>query len=120
MQIIKREILLGIAVCSLVFTGVLAWGHPFVGIGNGATAVQAQEPQQQQPQQKDPAKSTIFTGTIARDGEQFVLRDSSGGIFKLDNAEQAQSFVGKAVKVTGRLDEEAKLIHVDSIEVVSA
>jgi hypothetical protein len=59
-------------------------------------------------------------GTVVRDGESFSLRDGSGSMFKLDDASKAQPFEGKQVKVTGRLDTEAKLIHVDAIEGVSA
>jgi uncharacterized protein YdeI (BOF family) len=66
----------------------------------------------------DPAasKSTTFTGTVVKNGEQYVLRDSSGGVYKMDDSSRAQSFEGKTVKVTGRLDADTKLIHVDTIE----
>jgi hypothetical protein len=97
-----------------VFTGGLVWGHPLIDTGSRSLLVQAQE------QQQEPAKSTTFTGTVARDGDQFVLQDSSGGVYKLDDPERASTFEGKAVKVTGRLDEDAKLIHVDTIEAVSS
>jgi hypothetical protein len=76
--------------------------------------------QGQEEEQQQPAKSTVFTGTIAKGGDQFVLNESSGGVDKLDDPEQASSFEGKAVKVTGRLDENVKLIHVDTIEAVSS
>jgi hypothetical protein len=99
-----------------VFTGGLVWGHPLIDTGSRSLLVQAQE----QEQRQEPAKSTTFTGTVARDGDQFVLQDSSGGVYKLDDSERASTFEGKAVKVTGRLDEDAKLIHVDTIEAVSS
>jgi hypothetical protein len=121
MQPIKRWIYLGFSLCLLMFTGMQAWGSPFSGFS--ASTGLLQEPQQQplqQPQpdqpKQDSAKSATFTGTIAKDGEQFVLRDSSGAVYKLDDAERARSFEGKSVKVTGHLDTEAKLIHVESIE----
>jgi hypothetical protein len=50
----------------------------------------------------------------------FVLRDASGAMYKLDDGERAKPFEGNAVKVTGRLDEEAKLIHVENIEEAAA
>ena len=62
------------------------------------------------------AKSTTFTGTVVKDGEQYVLRDASGVVYKMDDSSRAQSFEGKTVKVTGRLDADTKLIHVDTIE----
>jgi hypothetical protein len=121
MQPIKRWIYLGFSLCLLVFTGMQAWGTPFSGFS--ALTPLVQEPQQkplQQPQpdqpKQDSAKSATFTGTVAKDGEQYVLRDSSGAVYKLDDSERAKAFEGKAVKVMGRLDTEAKLIHVESIE----
>jgi hypothetical protein len=111
MQSIKRWLFLSVSLCMLVLTGVRSWGISFNGIGTGPILVQAQE----QPKQEQ-AKSATFTGTIVRDGEQFVLHESSGGVYKLDDSERAQAFEGKAVKVTGKLDKEAKLIHVESIE----
>lgn len=44
----------------------------------------------------------------------------SGEVYKLDDTQRAKPFEGKAVKVTGQLDTEAKLIHVDYIEGVQA
>jgi hypothetical protein len=41
-------------------------------------------------------------------------------MYKLDDGERAKPFEGNAVKVTGRLDEEAKLIHVENIEEAAA
>jgi hypothetical protein len=81
---------------------------------------QEQEQSQQQQPQPDRAKSATFTGTVVRNGEQFVLRNASGTIYRLDSAARVQPFEGKAVKVTGRLDEAAKLIHIDSIQSVEA
>ena len=100
MKSIKRSILPSTSLCILVVAGCLAWGHPLAATGSGSALVQAQGQEQQQP-----AKSKVFTGTIAKDGDDFVLRVSSGGVYKLDDAERASSFEGKAVKVTGQLDE---------------
>ena len=98
---------------TLVFTGVRAWGLPLNGIGTAAFPAQAQG----QPAQ-EPAQSATFTGTIAkfRDSEVYVLKDSSGAVYKLDDPERAKPFLGKSVKVTGKLDAGAKVIRVDSIE----
>jgi uncharacterized protein YdeI (BOF family) len=111
---------------TLALTGVLALS---------VSSALAQEPQTQPPQnqpqaqappagqdqmKQDPAESQTFTGTIVRNGEQFSLRDSSGEVYKLDDNSKAQAFEGKQVKVTGRLDTDAKLIHIDTIESASA
>ena len=68
----------------------------------------------------DASKTTTFTGTVVKDGEQYVLRDSSGSVYKLDDSSRAQAFEGKTVKVSGRLDSNSKMIHVDSIEALAA
>jgi uncharacterized protein YdeI (BOF family) len=86
-----------------------------------------QEPQappaQQQPDQavpnQDSAKTT-FTGTVMKNGEQYVLRDSSGSVYKLDDSSRAQSFEGKTVKITGQLDADSKVIHVVTIQAIAS
>ncbi|MGA7340643.1 MAG: DUF5818 domain-containing protein [Terracidiphilus sp.] len=103
----KRDLVLAISLSALVFLCALAWGKPFISSGSGATPAQAQQSQ---------AQTATFSGTVERDGEQFVLRDSSGKIYRLDDPQRAQPFEGKAVKVTGRLDTEAATIHVERIE----
>lgn len=121
MKSTKLQIILGVSTCALLLAGVQAWGSSTNR--NFATPMPViQEPQAPpavalpEPASTEPA---TFTGTIVKDGEQFVLRDSSGGIYKLDDSSRAQSFEDKAVKVTGRLDADSKLIHVDKIEVVA-
>lgn len=119
MKSTKLQILLGVSTCALLLTSVQAWSSS--ATTNAATKMPViQEPQTTPPAlvQPDPdsSKSATFTGTILKDGEQYVLRDSSGGVYKLDDSSRAQSFEGKTVKVTGRLDAETKLIHVDTIE----
>jgi hypothetical protein len=116
MPTILRDLIFGVALSTIIFLGARAWGYPFIAMAAQVPVQQGQQahPQQSAPQQ--PAKSTTFTGTVVRNGEQFVLRDSSGAFYRLDDPQHAQPFEGKAVKVTGRLDAEAKTIHVDKIE----
>ena len=122
MQFIKRDLSIGLAASTLVFACALAFGSPFVGAGSGSKASPAQDQTQPEPQpdqgQAQPQKSDskTFTGTVLKSGSQYVLRDSSGQVFKLDDAESAKPYEGKAVKVTGQLDEQAMLIHMQSIE----
>jgi hypothetical protein len=117
MKPIKRWMYLGFSLCLIAFTGMQAWGSPLSGFSAATVLLQepAQQPQPDQPK-ADSAKSATFTGTIAKDGDQFVLRDSSGAVYKLDDSERAKPFEGKSVKIMGHLDTEAKLIHVESIE----
>lgn len=102
-----RDLLLGISASAFVFVCALAWGGPFISTVSYAAPIQAQQNQ---------AQHSTFIGTVMRDGEQFVLRDNSGQIYRLDDPQHAQSFEGKAVKVTGQLDAQAHLIHVERIE----
>jgi len=90
--------------------------------------VSFQEPQTppspQQPDTPPPdskaAKSTVFTGTIVKHGSDFVLRDQSGAVYRLDAPSKAEPFEGKPVKVTGKLETTARLIHVETIEEITA
>jgi Flp pilus assembly protein CpaB len=83
-----------------------------------------QEPQQPQDkpgaQPDKQAKSVVVTGTIVKVGEDLVLKDATGKTWRLDAPEKASPFEGKAVKVTGKMDEQANLLHVESIEGASA
>ena len=118
MKSTKLKILLGVSTCALLLAGVQAWASGTTQ--NAATPTPViQEPQTAPaiaPPAPDSSKSTSFTGTIVKDGEQYVLRDNSGGVYKLDDSSRAQNFEGKSVKVTGRLAADSKLIHVDTIE----
>ena len=127
-----RMLILGLSSCALMIATSQAQGFAM----NSATPMPViREPQappaqtppaQTSPDQsttttpQDQSKATTFTGTIVKDGENYVLRDSSGGIYKLDNASQAQTFEGKTVKVTGKLDADSKMIHVDSIQALAS
>ena len=121
-----RMALLGLSSCALIIASAQAQGFAM----NSATPMPViQEPQappaQTAPDQtmqpnQDQAKATTFTGTIVKDGENYVLRDSSGGIYKLDDSSRAQAFEGKTVKVTGKLDADSKMIHVDSIQALAS
>ncbi len=122
MKSIKLQILLGVSTCALLLTGVQAWGSS--SNANAATPMPVtQEPKTTPPALVEPApdasKSTTFTGTIVKDGEQYVLRNSSAGVYKLDDSTRAKAFEGKTVKVTGSLDADTKMIHVDTIQALT-
>lgn len=134
MRSTKAGIPLCLSLCMLVGAGVSAWAAPFTGLSANPAPIQAQQrpnapqpvPNEMQPQpgqdqpKQDQASSTTFTGTIVKNGEQYLLKDSSGTIYKLDDSSRASTFEGKSVKVTGKLDTDAKLIHVESIEAITA
>jgi uncharacterized protein YdeI (BOF family) len=118
--------LLGISSCAMVLASVQAYGatapisaSPMPVIQEPQTPPSQTAPDQAMPNQ-DSSKTATFTGTVVKDGEQYVLRDSSGGVYKLDDTSRAQAFEGKTVKVTGRLDANSKMIHVDSIQALAS
>ena len=120
---------------ALTLALAVVWGSPFVSTSYASAQDQAQpqqqpgqkqpaQPDQAQPQQPQPdqnqAQTATFTGTVVKNGDQFALRDSSGAVYTLDDSQRAKPFEGKTVKVTGQLDEQAKVIHVENIEGVEA
>lgn len=70
-----------------------------------------QHERQQQPEVK------TFTGRISKSGEKFVLEDATAkASYQLDDQKKAQQYQGKNVRVTGTLDAENNMIHVQAIE----
>ena len=81
------------------------------GAGTGILQGQA-NPQQQ---------AATFTGTIAKNGERFVLKEESGKTwYDLDDQQAAGKFAGKRVRVIGTLDASNNTIRVQTIEEASA
>jgi Protein of unknown function (DUF5818) len=82
------------------------------------TAPEAQHPGQapNQPGQAAPdsqaQSSQIFTGTIAKAGNVYVLQDANGTSYSIDHQELAQKYEGKQVRIKGTLDPDGKTIHV--------
>src|SRR5271155_4181822 len=71
-----------------------------------------QQPSQQQPGQTEPATSSqaqgqpsaqTFTGTIVKDGSNYVLK-ANGTAYQVDDQDKAKQYEGKQVKITGSLD----------------
>jgi hypothetical protein len=51
---------------------------------------------------------------------KLVLKDTAANVsYQLDDQDRARQFEGKQVKVTGKLDMNTNLIHVESIEAAS-
>lgn len=57
-----------------------------------------------------------LSGTIIKNGDQFVLTTADNVSFLLDDQERARNYQGKQVKVTGTVDTTARKIHVQKIE----
>ena len=127
---LKRNLIGFSALLAMAFA--VALGSSFVGSAHAqqqaqpqtqpdrATPQPQQQPDQAQPQPNQSQASSTFTGTVVKNGEQYMLRDSSGQVYGLDDSSKAKPFEGKTVKVTGQLDEQAKVIHVQDIEAAEA
>ncbi len=125
---LKRNLIGFSALLAMAFA--VALGSSFVGSAHAQQQAQPQtqpdqaqpQPQQQpdqaqpQPNQGQTTAASTFTGTVVKNGEQYMLRDSSGQIYGLDDSDKAKQFEGKTVKVTGQLDDQAKVIHVQDIQ----
>jgi hypothetical protein len=97
-----------------------------------ATPRQAQSPTApQSPQQKDAAavppsgesqtqEALAFSGRVMKEQGQLVLRDPITKMsYQLDDQAKAKPFVGKQVKVTGKLEMKSNTIHIEGIEPLS-
>ena len=61
-----------------------------------------------------------FTGRVTNEHGQLVLRDPVTKMtYKLDDQSKAKRFVGKQVKVVGKLEMKSNIIHIESIEPLS-
>jgi hypothetical protein len=68
-------------------------------------------------QQQSQVQAKTFTGTVMKNGENFVLSDPSNKTsYMLDDVRKASQFEGKKVKVTGTVDTANNVIHVETIE----
>jgi len=91
---------------------------------NQAAATAA--PQQQQNEAQMPSSDTktqeakAFSGRIVKENGDLVLKDPVTKVsYKLSDSSKAKQYVGKQVKVNGKLDMSSNTIQVDSIEPAS-
>ena len=65
-------------------------------------------------------EALAFTGRVAKEQGQLVLKDPVTKMnYQLDDQAKAKPYVGKQVKVTGKLEMRSNTIHIDSIEPLS-
>lgn len=92
---------------------------------------QMPDPQQTQPEQQQPQPQTqtpsaetstgaqateqSFQGKISQSESGYILKDSGGMTYQLDDQKRAKDFVGQSVKVTGTLDAATNTIRISSI-----
>jgi len=61
-----------------------------------------------------------FTGTILRSGIDFLLRDTSGEVYLVDAKEREDLFEGEHVRIIGIPEADAKILHAEAIEELTA
>jgi hypothetical protein len=76
----------------------------------------------EEPQQPEDSisNSTAFTGTILKCGIDFLLRDTSGEVYLLDARQKGDLFEGENVRITGIPETDAKILHAQAIEQLTA
>lgn len=86
----------------------------------------ASNPQQNEPQMPAAGSDTqtheaqAFTGKIVKENGKVVLMDPvTKTTYRIDDVSKVKVYMGKEVKVTGRLDMSSNTIHVTGIETVS-
>jgi uncharacterized protein DUF5818 len=84
-----------------------------------------QQPQQNDAQMPSSGDTTTqeaktFTGRIVKENGAVILKDPIAKMsYKLDNPAKAKQYMGKEVKVTGKLDMNSNTIQIASIELLS-
>jgi Protein of unknown function (DUF5818) len=91
-----------------------------------ATAHQPEATQQQNEAQMPASgdatthEAKTFTGRIVKENGDLVLKDPVTKVsYKLDDAAKAKRYMGKQVKVTGKLDMNTNTIQIENIELLS-
>ena len=84
---------------------------------NGSPELENPPPSLQTPQrQTSPNEVRTFSGRIARAGNKYVLEDSSAKVsYFLDDQKSARKFDGQRVTITGTLDKQSNVLHVEKI-----
>jgi hypothetical protein len=64
---------------------------------------------------EDRSDTRVYMGTIVKDADGYVLK-SGNEEYTLDSPKKAKNYQGKQVKITGTLDKNKRLIHVEKIK----
>ena len=113
-----KNFLRRIAAVLLFTAGVVTLGAQSNSQQPARDTQQASASQLQNDMQTQDAKP--FNGTIVKEKGKLVLKDTAAKVsYQLDDQEKAKEFEGKQVKVTGKLDLNTNLIHVENIEAAS-
>jgi hypothetical protein len=72
-------------------------------------------PKSEAKPQRDRADVRVYMGTIVKDGDVYVLK-AGNEKYLLDSQKKAKNYKGKDVAITGTLDKQKNLIHVERIK----
>src|SRR6478752_7077549 len=84
-----------------------------------APATPSTFPTSKAKEQPDHSGVKVYLGTILKDRDAYVLKTGNQTYF-LDNQKKVKNYDGKDVQLTGTLDNDKKLIHVEKIKVSPA
>lgn len=111
MRFVSRNMFLALALGAFAFTATSGWAS--VRSAQSAPAVQSSHAKMHS---KTRARTQSISGTIIKSGDTYVLRASTGQQYDLSNVSHAKTYVGKQVKVTGKVNTSSHMIDVQSIQ----
>jgi hypothetical protein len=77
---------------------------------------QPQQPQRHPAPQSQQLSPQILSGTIARDGDRYLLVVSQSSGYAIQDIESVSPYEGKRVKMAADLDSKTQVLHVTRIE----
>jgi cytoskeletal protein RodZ len=80
---------------------------------------QTQTPSNETSSSSAQSAEQTFQGTISQSQTGYILKDSAGVTYQLDDQKRAKDFSGQNVKVTGTLDSSTNTIRVSAISPAS-
>ena len=84
--------------------------------GHAPSQTAPTNPPSSDPQTQD---ALAFTGVISKVQDEIVLKDPvTKMVYKFDDASKVEPYIGKQVKVVGKLGLNSNTIHVNSIQVI--
>ena len=87
-----------------------------LALSGGLLLTQTARPQQDPATQQPSENQQKLIGKIAKSSEgKYVLVESSGTQYQLDDQDTAKKFAGKKVTVSGSVDTSSSTIHVENI-----
>lgn len=115
MKFTYRNLFLALALGAFSLTATSAWAGQTHPMHTGPTLAHRQAQTSPAMGHKAQSKIKSISGTIEKNGRQYVLQASNGQQYQLSGASRAKQFVGKSVIVTGKVNASSHLIDVEGI-----